>query len=94
MVPVAFLAPNQALAIAVFSYNGSVKFGLIGDYDAMPDLDDLGKYVQGGDRRAARRRRARRGRGRPAERPAERRPRLQAEPLRADGVPDQARRPA
>ena len=28
MVPVAFLAPNQALAVAVFSYNGKVKIGV------------------------------------------------------------------
>ena len=45
-IPVAFLAPNQALAIAIVSYNGGVKIGLIGDYDAMPDLDDLGKFVR------------------------------------------------
>ena len=46
MVPVAFLAPNQALAVAVFSYNGKVKIGLIGDYDAMPDLDELAEEVE------------------------------------------------
>ncbi|MBA2546179.1 MAG: DUF1298 domain-containing protein, partial [Solirubrobacterales bacterium] len=46
MVPVAFLAPNQALAVAVFSYNGKVKVGLIGDYDAMPDLDELAQEVE------------------------------------------------
>ena len=45
MVPVAFLAPNQALAIAIFSYNGRVKIGLIGDYDLMPDLEHLGELV-------------------------------------------------
>jgi hypothetical protein len=45
-IPVAFLAPNQALAIAIVSYNGSVKIGLIGDYDAMPDLDQLGGLVE------------------------------------------------
>ena len=55
MIPVAFLAPNQALAIAVFSYNGEVKIGLIGDYDSMPDLDELGELRRGLDRRAARR---------------------------------------
>src|SRR5687767_5631040 len=47
MVPIAFLAPNQALAIAIFSYNGGVKVGLIGDYDAMPDLEELGEMVKG-----------------------------------------------
>jgi WS/DGAT/MGAT family acyltransferase len=46
MIPIAFLAPNQALAIAIFSYNGAVKVGLIGDYDAMPDLEDLGELAK------------------------------------------------
>lgn len=45
LIPVAFLPDNHALAIAVMSYNGKVDFGLLGDYDAMPDLDDLGGYV-------------------------------------------------
>jgi diacylglycerol O-acyltransferase len=45
-IPVAFLAPNQALAVAIVSYNGRVKIGLIGDYDAMPDLDQLGVFVE------------------------------------------------
>jgi WS/DGAT/MGAT family acyltransferase len=37
--PVAFLAGDRALAIAVMSYNGGVDFGLIADLDSMPDLD-------------------------------------------------------
>ena len=45
-IPVAFLAPNQSLAIAIVSYNGAVKIGLIGDFDAMPDLDDLAGFVE------------------------------------------------
>jgi diacylglycerol O-acyltransferase / wax synthase len=45
-IPVAFLAPNQSLAIAIVSYNGAVKIGLIGDFDAMPDLDDLASFVE------------------------------------------------
>jgi hypothetical protein len=44
--PVAFLAPRNALAIAIMSYNGSVFINLIGDYDAMPDLDLLAGYVK------------------------------------------------
>ncbi len=44
-IPVAFLAPNQALAVAIFSYNGGVKIGLIGDFDALSDLDRLGEMV-------------------------------------------------
>jgi WS/DGAT/MGAT family acyltransferase len=37
--PMAFLAKNHALAIGVMSYDGRVNIGLIGDYDAMPDID-------------------------------------------------------
>lgn len=43
MVP---LAANQALCFGLMSYNGSIDFGLIGDYDAMPDLDDLAADLQ------------------------------------------------
>ena len=39
MVP---LARRQALCIGIMSYNGQVNFGLIGDYDAMADLDSFG----------------------------------------------------
>jgi diacylglycerol O-acyltransferase / wax synthase len=38
MVP---LAQKQALCIGIMSYNGQVNFGLIGDYDAMADLDSF-----------------------------------------------------
>jgi WS/DGAT/MGAT family acyltransferase len=41
MVPVPFLAVDKALAVAIFSYNGGVTVGLMGDYDAMFDLDRL-----------------------------------------------------
>ena len=33
MYPVAFLAGDRALAIAIMSYNGQMSFGLIGDFD-------------------------------------------------------------
>jgi diacylglycerol O-acyltransferase len=36
--PLAFLAGDRALAIAVMSYDGGVNFGLIADLDSMPDL--------------------------------------------------------
>lgn len=39
MVP---LAKRQAVCVGIMSYNGQVNFGLIGDYDALPDLDRLG----------------------------------------------------
>jgi diacylglycerol O-acyltransferase len=45
--PVAFLPENHALAIAIMSYNGQMNFGLLGDYDALPDLDLLGETIAG-----------------------------------------------
>jgi diacylglycerol O-acyltransferase / wax synthase len=39
VVPVAFLPVNHALALANFSYNGKMSFGLLGDFDAMADID-------------------------------------------------------
>jgi diacylglycerol O-acyltransferase / wax synthase len=39
MVP---LARRQALCVGIMSYNGQVDFGLIGDYDAMADLESFG----------------------------------------------------
>ena len=39
--PVAFLPQNHALAVAVMSYNGRVGFGLLADYDAMEDVEDV-----------------------------------------------------
>src|SRR5690349_19675523 len=37
--PVAFLAGDRALAIAIMSFNGGMNFGLIGDLDAMADIE-------------------------------------------------------
>ena len=39
MVP---LARRQALCVGIMSYNGQVNFGLVGDYDAMADLESFG----------------------------------------------------
>ena len=44
MVP---LARRQALCVGIMSYNGQVNFGLIGDYDAMADLDSFGLDLEG-----------------------------------------------
>jgi diacylglycerol O-acyltransferase len=38
MVP---LARRQALCVGIMSYNGQINFGLVGDYDAMADLDSF-----------------------------------------------------
>jgi diacylglycerol O-acyltransferase / wax synthase len=35
------LVRNTALGIAIMSYDGTINFGLLGDYDALPDLDAL-----------------------------------------------------
>ena len=53
MVP---LARRQALCVGIMSYNGQVNFGLIGDYDAMADLDSFAPRPRGGDRRDRRHR--------------------------------------
>ena len=56
------------------SYDGQINFGLVGDYDAMPDLDELAADLAAaidelaavaGVEPAARRRRRRSRRGRP-----------------------------
>ena len=44
--PVAFLPENQSLAVAVMSYNGRMDFGLLGDYDALPDIEELGDALR------------------------------------------------
>jgi WS/DGAT/MGAT family acyltransferase len=46
IVPIAFLPEHHALAVAIISYNGKVSFGLLADYDAMPDLEQLGGHVE------------------------------------------------
>jgi diacylglycerol O-acyltransferase len=53
--PVVPLARNQALGIAIMSYNGRLGFGLLADYDAMPDLHDVADALRGAiaDLRAA-----------------------------------------
>jgi diacylglycerol O-acyltransferase / wax synthase len=43
MVP---LAKNQALGVALLSYDGSINFGLVGDYDLLWDLDELASDVR------------------------------------------------
>jgi hypothetical protein len=45
-VPVAFLPQDHALAVAIMSYNGKLVFGLLGDYDAMTDIDRFAEYLE------------------------------------------------
>jgi diacylglycerol O-acyltransferase len=44
--PVAFLPKDHALAIAIMSYNGRMNFGLLGDYDALPDIATIADGIQ------------------------------------------------
>jgi diacylglycerol O-acyltransferase len=43
--PVAFLPQHHALAIAIMSYNGQMNFGLLGDFDALPDIEVIGESI-------------------------------------------------
>ncbi len=46
LYPVVPLAQRQALGIAVMSYDGHLGFGLLGDYDALPDLERIALDLQ------------------------------------------------
>jgi WS/DGAT/MGAT family acyltransferase len=39
LFPLAFLPSHHALAVAIMSYDGGIDYGLLGDYDALPDID-------------------------------------------------------
>jgi WS/DGAT/MGAT family acyltransferase len=41
LYPVVPLAQRQALGIAIMSYDGQLGFGLLADFDALPDLEDV-----------------------------------------------------
>jgi diacylglycerol O-acyltransferase / wax synthase len=45
VVPVAFLPDKHALAVAIFSYNGKMSFGVLGDFDAMDDIDVVAEGI-------------------------------------------------
>src|SRR2546430_1697711 len=40
------LTLNVALGIAIMSYNGRLNFGLLGDFDAIPDLEQVGRDLE------------------------------------------------
>jgi diacylglycerol O-acyltransferase len=46
--PIAFLPKGHALAIAIMSYNGAIDFGLLGDYDALPDIETIAEGIEEG----------------------------------------------
>src|SRR3712207_1241860 len=39
--PIAFLPREHGMAVAIISYNGWMNFGLLADYDALPDVEDV-----------------------------------------------------
>jgi diacylglycerol O-acyltransferase len=47
LYPVVPLALNQALGVAIMSYDGRLGFGLLADYDALPDLEDIAAHLEG-----------------------------------------------
>ena len=46
LFPLAFLPEDHALAIAIMSYNGGLDYGLLGDYDAMPDIEIVADGIE------------------------------------------------
>jgi hypothetical protein len=79
--PVVPLAANQAIGIAVMSYDGRLGFGLLADHDALRDVGALGDLLRAsiddlataaGIRPTRPRRRTGRANGRPTKAPAPR----------------------
>ena len=43
--PIAFLPKDHAMAVAIMSYDGEVNFGLLADFDAMPDVEEIAQGI-------------------------------------------------
>src|SRR6185295_7853445 len=46
LYPVVPLALKQALGIAIMSYNGRLGFGLLADFDALPDVEEIAAGIE------------------------------------------------
>ncbi len=66
LFPVAFLPEDHALAVAIMSYNGGLDYGLLADYDAMPDIDVVADGIEASLAELLAAARGRGGRGRVA----------------------------
>lgn len=44
--PIAFLPADHGLSIGIISYNGQLNFGLLADYDIVPDVDDIATGIK------------------------------------------------
>ncbi len=67
LFPVAFLPQHHALAVAIMSYDGGIDYGLLADYDALPDIDLI---AEGIEESLAELLRAARSKGRPGDKVA------------------------
>jgi diacylglycerol O-acyltransferase / wax synthase len=54
LYPVVPLARKQALGIAVMSYDGHLGFGLLADYDAIPELEQIARELENASEALAR----------------------------------------
>ena len=45
LFPIAFLPEHHGLAVAIMSYDGNMDYGLLGDYDALPDIDVIADRI-------------------------------------------------
>jgi WS/DGAT/MGAT family acyltransferase len=45
LFPVAFLPNHHALAIAIMSYDGGIDYGLLGDFDALGDIEVIAQGI-------------------------------------------------
>ncbi|MDQ6810903.1 MAG: WSD1 family O-acyltransferase, partial [Actinomycetota bacterium] len=70
LYPVVPLARRQALGIAVMSYDGHLGFGLLADYDALPELEEIAADLKRAIASLARAAGLRSARKRPARRAA------------------------
>jgi diacylglycerol O-acyltransferase / wax synthase len=66
LFPLAFLPEHHALAVAIMSYNGRIEYGLLADYDALPDV---GLIAEGIEASLQELQQAARGRHEPATKP-------------------------
>ncbi len=46
LFPIAFLPEDHALAVAMMSYDGAMDYGLLADYDAMPDVQLIADGIE------------------------------------------------
>ena len=46
LYPIVPLNANAGVAVALFSYDGTIGFGIIGDYETAPDLSLLAEGIE------------------------------------------------